>query len=97
MAFRFNECSMRALAAFAEDYRVEVTPGGCRLSWALGKKSVGPSRWVMFVTKPEINLGYRRFLANLRRCTYNRFGRSVQTLPRRTPDRVWVVDRDIAG
>ncbi len=27
MAFRFNECSTAAVAAFAEDYRVEVIPG----------------------------------------------------------------------
>jgi hypothetical protein len=83
MAFRFNECSMSALAAFVEEYRVEkyrveVTPGGCRLTSALGQKSVGPSRWVMFVTKPVINLGYRRFLANLRRYTDKRFATTPQ-------------------
>jgi hypothetical protein len=30
VAFRFNQCSTRFVAAFAEDYRVEATPEGCR-------------------------------------------------------------------
>src|SRR3981081_3512650 len=41
MAFRFNECSSRGhycLAAFAEDYRVEAIPGGCRLTWTMAQK-----------------------------------------------------------
>src|ERR1700738_2628366 len=44
MAFRFNECSTRAVAAFAEDYRVEVIPGGCRLTWTMAQQAAGPSR-----------------------------------------------------
>jgi hypothetical protein len=35
MAFRFNESSTSALAAFAEDYRIEPTAHGCRLTWSL--------------------------------------------------------------
>ena len=45
MAFRFNECSMSALAVFAEEYRVEVTPGGADWPGRLGQKSVARNLW----------------------------------------------------
>lgn len=52
MAFRFNESSMRAVAAFAEDYRVESTPGGWRLTWTVAQKAAGPSRFTMAMAGP---------------------------------------------
>jgi Polyketide cyclase / dehydrase and lipid transport len=73
MAFRFNECSTRAVAAFAEDYRVEVIPGGCRMTWTLAQKPAGPAKLAMFVARPVLNLALRRFLTNLRRYTDARF------------------------
>ena len=73
MAFRFNECSTRSVAAFAEDYRVEVIPGGCRLTWTMAQKPAGPARLVMFAVGPLLNLGLRRFLRNLRRYTDARY------------------------
>ncbi|BBX95881.1 SRPBCC family protein [Mycobacterium lacus] len=73
MAFRFNECSTQAVAAFAEDYRVEVIPGGCRLTWTMAQKAAGPPRLVMFLVRPLLNLALRRFLTNLRRYTDARF------------------------
>ncbi|MBV8928893.1 MAG: SRPBCC family protein, partial [Mycobacteriaceae bacterium] len=73
MAFRFNECSMRAVTAFAEDYRVEPIPGGSRLTWTMAQQAAGPSRWAMVVARPVMNLMLRRFLANLRRYTDKRF------------------------
>lgn len=69
MAFRFNECSTQAVAAFAEDYRVEVIPGGCRLTWTMAQRPAGPAWLAMFVARPLLNLGLRRFLRNLRRYT----------------------------
>jgi hypothetical protein len=69
MAFRFNECSTRAVAAFAEDYRVEAIPGGCRLTWTMAQKPAGPARLAMFAVAPLLNLGLRRFLRNLRSYT----------------------------
>jgi hypothetical protein len=66
MAFRFNECSTRAVAAFAEDYRVEVIPGACRLTWTMAQKPAGPARLAMFFVRPLLNLALRRFLSNLR-------------------------------
>lgn len=78
MAFRFNECSTKAVAAFAEDYRVEVIPGGSRLTWTMAQKPAGPARLAMVVVGPLLNLGLRRFLSNLRRYTDSRFAATQQ-------------------
>lgn len=75
MAFRFNECSTKAVAAFAEDYRVEAIPGGARLTWTMAQKPAGPARPAMFAVAPLLNLGLRRFLSNLRKYTDARAGR----------------------
>jgi carbon monoxide dehydrogenase subunit G len=78
MAFRFNECSTRSVAAFAEDYRVEVIPGGSRLTWTMAQKPAGAARPAMFVVGPLLNLALRRFLRNLRSYTDARFGATQQ-------------------
>ena len=78
MAFRFNECSTRAVAAFAEDYRVEVIPGGCRLTWTMAQKPAGPARLAMFFVRRLLNLALRRFLTNLRSYTDTRFAGAQQ-------------------
>lgn len=78
MTFRFNECSTAAVAAFAEDYRVEVIPGGCRLTWTMAQKPAGLARLAMVVVGPLLNLGLRRFLSNLRRYTDSRFAATQQ-------------------
>jgi hypothetical protein len=75
MAFRFNECWTRAVAAFAEDYRVEVIPGGVRLTWTMAQKPAGPAQLAMFLGRPLLNLGLRRFLENLRSYTDARAAR----------------------
>lgn len=73
MAFRFNECSTKAVTAFAEDYRIEIIPGGCRMTWTLAQKPKGPAKLAMFAVRPLLNMGFRRFLSNLRRYTDKRF------------------------
>jgi carbon monoxide dehydrogenase subunit G len=78
MAFRFNECSTRAVAAFAEEYRVDVIPGGCRLTWTMAQKPAGPAKLAMFFVGPVLNLTLRRFLRNLRSYTDSRFGAARQ-------------------
>src|ERR1700761_288030 len=78
MAFRFNECSTRSVAAFAEDYRVEVIPGGCRLTWTMAQQPAGPAREAVVVVGPLLNRALRRFLRNLRTYTDNRFATSGQ-------------------
>ncbi len=78
MAFRFNECSTRSVAAFAEDYRVEVIPGGCRLTWTMAQKPAGRARLGIFLGGPLLNLALRRFLKNLRSYTGARFSATRQ-------------------
>jgi carbon monoxide dehydrogenase subunit G len=73
MAFRFNESSSSALAAFAEDYLIEPTAQGCRLTWTLANRLTGPARVAAPLSAPLMNVAFRRFLANLRRYTDQRF------------------------
>jgi carbon monoxide dehydrogenase subunit G len=73
MTFRFNGCSSRAVAALAEDYRIESASGGCRLTWTLAMKAQGPSRWALLAGKPVMNLASRGFLAGVRRYAEKRF------------------------
>lgn len=78
MAFRFNECSTKAVAAFAEDYRVAVIPGGCRLTWTMAQKLARGAGLGMAVFGPLLNLALRRFLRNLRTYTDTRFAAAQQ-------------------
>lgn len=78
MAFRFNECSTKAVAAFAEDYRVEVIPGGCRLTWTMVQRPARGAGLGMVVFGPLLNVALRRFLRNLRGYTDTRFAASQQ-------------------
>lgn len=95
MAFRFNACSTRAVAAFAEDYRVEVIPGGCRMTWTLAQNPVGPAALAMFVVRPVLNLAFRRFLSNLRPLHRQTLRRNVLglavTRPRHQPQMPWKI------
>jgi uncharacterized protein YndB with AHSA1/START domain len=73
LAFRFNSCSNKAVAAFAEEYRVVETPGGCRLTWTMAQKPNGSARWGLVLGGPLMNLSVKWFLANLRRYTDKRY------------------------
>jgi uncharacterized protein YndB with AHSA1/START domain len=73
LAFRFNSCSNKAVAAFAEEYRVVETPGGCRLTWTMAQKPTGSARWGLVLGGPLMNLSLKWFLANLRRYTDKRY------------------------
>jgi carbon monoxide dehydrogenase subunit G len=74
MAFRFNESSTKAVAAFAERYDIVPTAQGCRLTWTLAQRLAGPSRFTAAPSRPVLDLAFRRFLRNLRRYTDERFG-----------------------
>lgn len=75
MAFRFNESSTGSISAFAEDYHVVPTPGGCHLTWIMALKPNGPAgRFGLAAGKPVMGWLFQRFLHNLRRYTDERFG-----------------------
>ncbi|QLL09468.1 SRPBCC family protein [Mycobacterium vicinigordonae] len=78
MAFRFNSCSTKAVAAFAEDYRVQAIPGGCRLTWIMAQQPARGAGLGMVLFGPLLNLGLRWFLRNLRTYTDTRFAAAQQ-------------------
>lgn len=84
MAFRFNESNSNAISAFAEDYRVVETPGGCHLTWVMAMKPSGlAGRIGMLTSQPVMAWLFQRFLHNLRRYTDTRYATadSVSTDP----------------
>src|SRR5262249_23716743 len=80
MAFRFNQSTSDAIAAFAEDYRVVETPTGCHLTWVMAMKPSGlPGRLGMTLGQPVMGWLFQRFLNNLRRYTDERFSTAPPT------------------
>lgn len=74
MAFRFNEASTGSIAAFAEDYRVVQTPGGCHLTWVMAMKPNGVAARVgMALGRPVMGWMFQKFLYNLRDYTNERY------------------------
>ena len=74
MAFRFNESSTGTVAAFAEDYRVVPTAGGCHLTWIMAMRPNGVAgRLGLFTGRPVMGRLFQHFLHNLRRYTDERF------------------------
>ena len=43
------------------------------MTWTLAQKPKGPAKLAILVVGPLLNLGFRRFLSNLRRYTDKRF------------------------
>lgn len=74
MAFRFNEASSGSIAAFAEDYRVVKTPGGCHLTWVMAMKPHGvAARIGMTLGRPVMGWVFQKFLHNLRDYSNRRY------------------------
>lgn len=78
MAFRFNASSEKTVQAFAERYDVVRTAEGCRLTWTLALDVAGPSRRLVPLGRPVLNLTFRWFLRNLRRYTDQTYGVSAR-------------------
>lgn len=77
MAFRFNEASTGSIAAFAEDYRVVKTPGGCHLTWVMAMKPKGVAAKVgMTLGRPVMGRMFQKFLYNLRDYSAKRYSGS---------------------
>ncbi|MGV0737858.1 SRPBCC family protein [Mycobacterium syngnathidarum] len=76
MAFRFNTSTSNAISAFAEDYRVVETAGGCHLTWVMAMKPSGLAGQLgMTMGRPVMAWLFQRFLHNLRRYSNERYGR----------------------
>ena len=73
LAFRFNACSTRAIAAFAEEYRVVATPGGSRLTWTVAQKPHALARLGLVLGAPVMKPTFGWFLTNLRHYTDKRY------------------------
>jgi carbon monoxide dehydrogenase subunit G len=74
MAFRFNEASTGSIAAFAEDYRVVPTAGGCHLTWVMAMKPDGVAARVgMSLGRLVMARMFQKFLYNLRTYTDKRY------------------------
>jgi len=74
MAFRFNEASTGSIAAFAEDYRIVQTPGGCHLTWVMAMKPNGVAgRIGMSLGRPVMARTFQKFLYNLREYAAKRY------------------------
>jgi len=74
LVFRFNECSNPNVRASAEEYRIEQTDKGCRLTWTMAQDPVGASRLLTALVRWFMNRNYRKALTELRRYTAQRFG-----------------------
>lgn len=74
MSFRFNATTRKPIRGFLEDYRVEPTPGGCRLTWAIALDAGGPLGVMSPVVLPLVRLTFASFLKKLGRYTDERYG-----------------------
>jgi carbon monoxide dehydrogenase subunit G len=73
-AFRFNEASSGSIAAFAEDYRIRPTAGGCHLTWVMAMKPNGvAARLGMTLGRPVMSWLFQKFLYNLRDYSTERY------------------------
>lgn len=66
MAFRFNEISTRGINAFGEDYLVEKTAAGCRVTWVMVQEPLGINRLVMKLVGPVLDRVLRGYLKRLK-------------------------------
>ena len=66
MAFRFNEASMKKLAALGEDYLIEETTSGCRLHWVMVIDYQGSLGLLLRSMTPLLRWNQRRYLKGLK-------------------------------
>ena len=77
LAFRVNAVSVPTEGASVEEFRIEPTPQGCRLTWTLAHDPKKASLGVQLVAKTVMNIRYRQYLDRLRKYTVQRFGVSL--------------------
>lgn len=66
MAFRFNEASLKKLAALGEDYLIEETASGCRLNWTMVIDFGGFWGRLLQLMAPVLRWNQRRYLNGLK-------------------------------
>jgi len=74
LAFRFNECNSARVRGSAEEYRIETSADGCRLTWTMAQYPVTSSRLMTKLAKHLMDKACRRALVSLREYTDRRFG-----------------------
>ncbi len=78
LASRVIESSRQATGASAEEYRIETTEHGCRLTWTVARRPRNPPSWLAgTLARPLIRRANRRALSRLRKYTDSRFGMTI--------------------
>lgn len=77
LAFRVNAVSAPSEGASVEEFRIEPTPRGCRVTWTLAHQPKKVSLGVRLVARTVMNAKYRQYLDKLRKYTAQRFGVSI--------------------
>ena len=77
LAFRVNATSADTEGASVEEFRIEPTSQGCRLTWTLAHDPKNPPLLARLVAGRVMNSKYRQYLGKLRDYTDRRFGVSI--------------------
>ena len=77
LALRMNAVSVPTSGASVEEFRIEPTPQGCRLTWTMAHDPKKPPPLAKLLAKPLMNLKYRQYLAKLATYTQHRFGTTI--------------------
>ena len=78
LAFRLIESYRQATGASAEEYRIETTEHGCRLTWTRARRPRNPPSWLArTLAKPLIRRANHKALKRLRKYTNQRFGPTI--------------------
>lgn len=78
MAFRLIESSRQNTGASAEEFRIETTEHGCRLTWSTARRPRKPPSLLMrLYARPVIKRSTRRNAKRLREHIENRFAPTI--------------------
>ena len=70
MAFTFVGCNKDVTEKFLEDYRVtDLGDGSCRVEWYMAIETRGPSRHMMWLTRPIMQMANQHMLRKFRQYT----------------------------
>jgi uncharacterized protein YndB with AHSA1/START domain len=78
MACRLIESSRQNTGASVEEFRIETTENGCRLTWSTARRPRKPPSLLMrLYARPVIKRGARRHTKRLRKHIEQRFGPAI--------------------